>query len=114
MITVTINRNKKGHIYSFTVSGHANSGPYGHDLVCAGVSAVTFGAVNAILSLCEKNLTIEKAEAKGGYLRVDIPFTKEEKYRENVQLLLEGMIVSLQTIERDYREHIQISEMTEV
>jgi uncharacterized protein YsxB (DUF464 family) len=30
------------------VKGHANSGAYGHDLVCAAVSAVVTGACNAI------------------------------------------------------------------
>lgn len=114
MVTITINRNEKGHIYSFTASGHAGSGPYGHDLVCAGVSAVIFGAVNAILSLCDKNLSIEQAGEEGGYLRVDIPSIQEEKRCKNTQLLLEGMLISLRTIERDYKEHIKIQEKTEV
>lgn len=114
MITVTINRRDNHEIYAFTVEGHANSGPYGHDLVCAGVSAVTFGTVNAILSLGEKDLIIDQAKDKGGYLHVKIPFLKEKKRYENTQLLLEGMVVSLKTIERDYGEHIQIKEIEEV
>jgi|SRR5690625_1119998 len=108
MITVTIERGKNKQIHSFTVSGHANSGPYGYDLVCAGVSAVTFGTVNAIIALCEKNLIIDQADKEGGYLHVKLPLIKERERQQNVQLLLEGMIVSLQTIERDYSEHIQI------
>lgn len=30
----------------FVASGHAESGPYGSDLVCAGVSAILIGALN--------------------------------------------------------------------
>lgn len=30
----------------FTASGHAHSNKYGHDLVCAGVSAILMGALN--------------------------------------------------------------------
>lgn len=111
MITVTIERGKNKYIKSFTVSGHANSGPYGYDLVCAGVSAVTFGTVNAILVLCEKDLFIDQAKETGGYLFVKLPPIKERERQQNIQLLLEGMIVSLQTIERDYSEHIQIKEI---
>ena len=37
-----------GNIVSIDVSGHANSGPYGNDLVCAAVSAVMVGAANAL------------------------------------------------------------------
>src|SRR5699024_12152227 len=43
--------NNVEEISSFVVSGHANSGPYGQDLVCAAVSAVTFGAGNAVLEI---------------------------------------------------------------
>ena len=30
----------------FIATGHANSGPYGSDIVCAGVSAILIGALN--------------------------------------------------------------------
>ena len=33
----------------------------------------------------------------------------DEDTQEKVQLLLEGMVVSLQTIERDYGEYIKIT-----
>ncbi len=93
-------------IEAFELSGHAESGPYGYDLVCAGVSAVSFGAVNAILQLCEIDLKIEQHE--GGYLYVALPDSIDVETMNEAQLLLEGMIVSLQTIEREYHEFITI------
>ena len=51
MIKVTINRTESGLIQSFTMSGHADFAEHGQDIVCAGVSAVSFGAVNAIMAL---------------------------------------------------------------
>jgi len=108
MITVKIIREYDHQIRSITISGHANSGPYGHDLVCAGVSAVSFGLVNAILTLAEENLTIEQAEDEGGYLHVEIPPQSDQVRPDDVQLLLAGMVISLQTIEHDYKEYIQI------
>lgn len=42
MIKITVYRDNN-QIKTFELSGHAESGPYGYDLVCAGVSAVSFG-----------------------------------------------------------------------
>ncbi len=39
---------KNSHLVSLEVRGHAGSGPYGHDLVCAGISAITLGGLNAL------------------------------------------------------------------
>jgi uncharacterized protein len=105
MINVTVYRDNN-QIKSFELSGHAESGPYGYDLVCAGVSAVSFGAVNAVLKMTDIDLEIEQGE--GGYLRVTIPDSVETESKEKVQLLFEGMIISLETIERDYNQFIRI------
>lgn len=94
-------------ITAFELSGHAESGPYGYDLVCAGVSAVSFGTVNAIDSLCKIDLKIEQAD-EGGYLHVSIPSDINQELSEKVQLLLDGMIISLETIEREYSQFIKI------
>ncbi len=37
-----------GSLVGFQVSGHANSGPFGKDIVCAAVSSATFLAANTI------------------------------------------------------------------
>lgn len=105
MIKVNVFR-ENNQIKAFELSGHAESGPYGYDIVCAGVSAVSFGAVNAILQLCEIDLKIEQHE--GGYLYVALPDYIDMEIMKKAQLLLEGMIISLQTIERDYHEFITI------
>ncbi|WP_010098995.1 ribosomal-processing cysteine protease Prp [Ornithinibacillus scapharcae] len=106
MINVTVYRDNN-QIKSFELSGHAESGPYGYDLVCAGVSAVSFGAVNAVLKLTDIDLAIEQG-SEGGYLRVTIPDSVNPELMERAQILFEGMIVSLETIERDYKKFITI------
>src|SRR5690625_5018291 len=106
MINVSIFREHQ-KITSFEISGHAESGPYGYDLVCAGVSAVSFGTINAILKICEIDLNIEQAD-QGGYLFVSIPRLVCETKMEKAQLLLEGMLISLETIEREYSKFINI------
>ena len=48
MITVTVLR-EHGTPVGFTVTGHADQGEYGEDLVCAGVSAVVQTAILGIV-----------------------------------------------------------------
>lgn len=51
MITVTVTR-ENGAPVGFSVSGHANMGEYGEDLVCAAVSAVVQTAILGITEVC--------------------------------------------------------------
>lgn len=106
MITVKVTEKKKD-ILQVIISGHADSGPYGYDLVCAGVSAVSFGAVNAVYRLTNLKLIIEQKD-DGGYLDISFPKEVTDNQWKKAQLLLKGMIVSLETIEEQYGEHIQI------
>lgn len=107
MINITINRTESGLIQSFTMSGHANFAGHGEDIVCAGASAVSFGSVNAIEALT--GIVPEIEQGKGGFLRCTFPIDLHEGVQEKVQLLLEAMVVSLETIERDYGKHIKIT-----
>ena len=94
-------------ITSFTLSGHADFAKKGSDIVCAGVSAVSFGTVNAIMSLTDVEPEIEQGK-DGGYLRCVIPENLSSESEEKVQLLLNAMLISLQTIERDYGKYMKI------
>lgn len=107
MIKTTIYRTETGRVRSFTLEGHALFAGHGNDIVCAGASAVSFGAVNSIIALTGVQPEIEQGE--DGFLRCVFPDDLPEDVNEKVQLLLEGMIVSLQTIERDYGNHIKIT-----
>lgn len=109
MIKVSIYRNKSGYITAFELSGHADSGPHGHDLVCAAVSAVVFGMTNAVMKLSGIEPIIDQG-GQGGYLKVVLPSEVEDEPFKKATLLLEGMLISLITIERDYGQYISISE----
>lgn len=107
MIKIKIYR-KKDLITGFELSGHADSGPYGYDLVCAGVSAISFGSVNAVTSLCDIELDINMKD--NGYLEVLLPEDISSETKEKTQLIFEAMIISLITIENDYKEFITIKD----
>lgn len=106
MIEITINRTESDSIHSFTMSGHAKFAKHGEDIVCAGASAVSVGAINAVHVLT--GVTPE-FENKPGFLRCVIPENLPEETHEKVQLLLEGMAVSLRAIEEEYGKHIKIT-----
>lgn len=108
MIYVNVKKDPSGFISSFTMEGHAGYAEKGEDLVCAGASAVSFGSLNAVMALTNVTPDIDQGE-DGGLLSCVIPEGLPVEVREQVQLLLEGMIVSLQTIEREYGQYIQIN-----
>lgn len=107
MIRVNIYRKPDGTITSFKMSGHANYADHGQDIVCAGASAVAFGTINAVIALTDVKLNIEQGES--GFLQCKVPQKVSQEAFDQVQLLLEGMVVSLQTIERDYRQHLKVT-----
>jgi uncharacterized protein YsxB (DUF464 family) len=107
MINITIYRTESGHIHSFEMNGHALFADRGKDIVCAGVSAVSIGAINAVHALTDVTPDIE--HRADGFLRCVVPEELPEDVNEKVQLLLEGMTISLRTIEEEYGEHIKIT-----
>jgi uncharacterized protein len=109
MIQVKVSRDQERRIKAFTIKGHADSGPKGFDLICAGVSSVSFGAVNAVEGLCGFQLIVDQAE-DGGYLHCQFPEGIDGSVRQKAELLLEGMIIALKTIETSYSKHIKIIE----
>ncbi len=107
MIKVTVTKEQSGRIHSFEMSGHAQFAEHGKDLVCAGASAVSFGAVNAVSELCKLTLDIEQSGERG-YLFVALPTNCSAHQKQRAQLIFEAMVVSLQTIEREYHKFIKI------
>lgn len=106
MITITVNRSQDDLIESFTISGHAEFAKRGQDIVCAGVSAVSVGCINAVEMLTSVEMYVELRE--DGYLHCEVPTDLSKETMDKVQLLLEGMLVSLQTIELEYGKYVKI------
>ena len=110
MIEITIVRNDERAIVRFTVTGHAYYDDPGKDIVCAGVSAVTIGAVNAIEKLTG---LVPDAVSQSGLLKAEAPRGADPRLNDQVQLLLEGMIAALESIVESYGKHVTIKETFE-
>lgn len=94
-------------ITGFRVKGHALFAKRGNDIVCAGVSAVTIGTVNAAEAVAGVHLTVRMED---GFLHADVPEALSETEQASLQLLLESMVVMLQAIEESYGKHIKLKE----
>ena len=88
-------------IVSISSKGHAGYAERGEDLVCAGVSTVLFGLMNALDEL-SKQITLEKKK-NSLYIRSDID-------DQAINAYLRCGYIQLKTIEEVYPEYIQIEE----
>ena len=86
-------------VKSLTVSGHANYDQYGKDIVCAGVSAIVTGGINALESEMKNVEIINKANELGVIV---------VNNNEKIQIILNTILVQLETIENSYEKYIKI------
>ena len=101
MIKVTINY-LNDSINELIVKGHSNYAPKGSDIVCAGVSAIVVGGINAICSLVNDNQI--NYEVEDGYVRLSSLNNIE------VQNILKVIVIQLKSVEDSYSKHIKIVE----
>ena len=102
MIKIQINRTNNKYS-SLIVSGHSNYDEHGKDIVCAGVSAVVTGGLNA---LANENKKIISCRVNDGYVNVDVL----DITNDNIQLIIDVIVVQLKTIEESYKKYVKISE----
>ena len=98
MIKIVIK--KSNGEFLLEAKGHANSAEYGHDLVCAAVSAILTGGINAISD--KSNLEIKLDE---GYSLIK----SLDKVNQKDEIILQTIEVQLKTIEESYDKFIQIT-----
>ncbi|MBQ1483455.1 MAG: ribosomal-processing cysteine protease Prp [Erysipelotrichaceae bacterium] len=84
---------------SLDVSGHAEYGEYGKDLICASVSSIMFGFMNAIDGL-EEDVKITQSEN-----RITVV---DHSGSEKVNDYFELVIMQLKTIEASYGDFIKV------
>lgn len=104
MIKITITK-KNEFIKSVAVSGHANYADYGKDIVCAGVSSIIVGGINALTSIFNKDTF--KIEVKEGYAYVET-YKLDNK---DIQLILKTIVIQLKGIKESYSKFVKIKEL---
>lgn len=102
MIKVII-KHKDHRIRYIEITGHANSDEYGKDLVCAGVSAIAIGVANTIAQKGYIDKKMCLIDVKNGKICIDI-----RESDETLQVILETLVISLQSIQDNYFDYIKI------
>ena len=95
MIKGTFKRNDSGRIVSFELTGHAQAGEYGKDIVCAAASALAISAVNGIDALAGVTPIVEANNEEGGYLLVKLVPRLTQEQSNISQILLENLLIGL-------------------
>ena len=89
----------------FRCEGHAGFANAGSDIVCSAVSALTFNTVNSIEKFTDDAFQVE-AGKDGGMLTVKFP----DKLSEKAVLLIDSLILGIESIEADYgNEYITLT-----
>ena len=102
MIKIQINKTNNKYS-SLIVSGHSNYDEHGKDIVCAGVSAIVTGGINALGLENKKQVS---CKVRDGYVNVDVLDLNNDR----LQLIMNVIIVQLKSIEESYKKYIKIYE----
>ena len=100
MIHIKANR-KDGKIVYLSVEGHANYDEEGKDIVCAAISAISVGGINALKQPKDFILKVEKG---------NVEISQKCKASEYDYQVLETMLIQLKTVEEIYSKEVQVIE----
>ena len=105
MVRVTV-FTEQGTPVGFELSGHANQGAYGEDIVCAGISAITQTALLGITDV----LKLDAATAReDGLLRCELSRETVGKDLEKAAIVFNTMIAGLASLQRAYPKSLKFS-----
>jgi uncharacterized protein YsxB (DUF464 family) len=98
MIRVKVYKSNEGKIQGFKCFGHAGYAYAGEDIVCAAVSMLVINTINSIEKfLPEEHFTVKTDEESG---LIDFKFSNDPS--EKAELLLNSMVLGVQTVEKNY------------
>lgn len=100
MVNIKANR-KDGKIVYLSVLGHADSDVVGKDLVCAAISAITVGGINALTEPNKFNLKVEKG---------DVEISVKGEANEHDYQVLETMLVQIKSVEETNSKYVKVIE----
>ena len=97
MTIITITKSPKGEYKEVSCKGHAGFARAGQDIVCSAVSVLVINTINSIERLTNCQMTVT-SEEENGMIKCCFP----QKPDEGGRLLLDSMILGLQSIAEEY------------
>ena len=97
MTSIVIKKNSDGDYMGFELHGHAGSGEYGKDIVCAAISMLTINTVNSLEKFTDDTFTCN-ADPKEGL----IDLTAENGFSHDGELLLKAFELGITDVFKQY------------
>lgn len=107
MIKIIIYKDEKHNIFGLEVSGHANFDQKGKDIVCAGVSALTYTLINSMDILLKIHA---ECKLSNGYIKYILPKDLDVEIFEKSQLIFNTIIVGFKNMKESYSSYIEVIE----
>lgn len=95
-------------VCGYLLQGHADSGEYGYDIVCAAVSVLAINTVNSLEQLALVQPQVVSDDENGGYLKVTL--SQADAKKPAAQLLLNSFELGIRSIIDNYQEYITIED----
>ena len=105
MIQAIFKQTENGEFVSFEMDGHAESGPFGYDIVCAASSALSINTINSIVELADYTPIYDM---ESGYLYFERLESLSDKQIDITNLLVHSLLIGLRSIEADNQAFIQV------
>lgn len=95
---------KNKNINEVTITGHANFSQLGTDIVCAAISAIVLGTLNALDQM--ENKTTKVISNIPGLVKIKVTIINNDN-----QVILKTMLWQLKTISAQYMKYLKIKEV---
>ena len=99
MIKIKIGYASNNQVNFLEIKGHANSAPYGKDLICAAVSVVITGGLNALRNIKNYEIKLDEGHAM---FKTNVPLDAHD------ETVIETIICGLNTICEANPEFVEI------
>lgn len=96
---------KKNKYQKVKISGHANFKKAGKDIVCAAISGITFGTLNALDELFKNDISINIGDND---ININV-----NNWNNDINIVLKTMKLQLLTVKQQYKNYLEIIEMEE-
>ena len=88
------------------ITGHAGSGEYGFDVICASVSMLAFNFVNSVEEMTGHEPALELVD-DGGYLKVSKPSGFTEQQEQVWQTLFQSIVIGFENLAENSPEYVR-------
>ena len=88
-----------------TITGHAGSGEYGFDVICASVSMLALNFANSVEAMTQKMPQVEMVD-DGGYLVIRKPHNLTKADDTVWQTIFESVVIGLENLAENESDYV--------